>query len=73
VFLYESEGEWFHVACKVNYTDEECFGVINNANTLVAISMVTRAQLVQQCKYNIVRVLRATLYMSVNVSRVTSC
>jgi hypothetical protein len=51
---------------------EQC-GAINNANTLVAISVVTRAQLVQQCKCNIVRVLQATMYMLVNVSRVTCC
>jgi hypothetical protein len=39
-------------------------GVINNANMLVAISMAMLAKLVQQCKYNIARVLRATMYMS---------
>jgi hypothetical protein len=38
--------------------------MVKNANTMIAISMVLRAQLVQQCKY-IVRVLRVTnIYVS---------
>jgi hypothetical protein len=43
---------------------------INNANTLLAISMVMRAKVVQQCNYNIVRVLWATVYIS---RRVIDC
>jgi hypothetical protein len=56
---------WKQLSLPVSRLELYC-DVINNANTLVATSTVMRAQLIQQCNYNIVRILRTTMYKSFN-------